>query len=71
MSNESRIYEKTKSLSPIEKIHLVEKILSDLDRPDEQIAQIWLEEASRRWSAYQAGDVETKSHQEVMNKYSR
>jgi hypothetical protein len=35
MDSEAAIYEKTKQLSPLEKVHLVEKILSDLDKPDE------------------------------------
>lgn len=69
VSNAVAIYEKTKGLSSVEKIHLVERLLSDLDRPDDSIAEIWMRESKKRWDAYCQGKVVARDHEEVMNKY--
>ena len=71
VSNEVAIYEETRSLSSIEKIHLVEMVLSDLDKPDQSITEIWAQESKKRWDAYCQGKVVARDHEEVMNKYLR
>ena len=38
----------------VEKLRLVDEILTDLDKPDPEIDRIWAEEVSKRWTAYQA-----------------
>lgn len=58
-----------KSLPDIEKLRLVDAILSDLARPDPEIDRIWAEEARKRWNACRAGRLGTVSYQEVMSKY--
>jgi putative addiction module component (TIGR02574 family) len=57
------------TLSDMEKLRLVDEILSDLDKPDPEIDRIWAEEARKRWSAYKAGHIPSVSYQEVMEKY--
>jgi len=57
------------TLSDVEKLHLVDEILSDLDKPDPEIDRIWAEEARKRWTAYKAGHIPSVSYQEVMEKY--
>jgi putative addiction module component (TIGR02574 family) len=57
------------ALSDVEKLRLVDEILSDLDRPDPEIDRIWAEEARRRWIAYKAGHIPSVSYQDVMEKY--
>jgi putative addiction module component (TIGR02574 family) len=57
------------SLPDIEKLQLVDAILTDLDKPDTEIDRIWAEEARKRWTAYKAGRIPTVSYQEVMNKH--
>ncbi len=59
------------SLSDIEKLQLVDVILTDLDKPDPEIDRVWVEEARKRWAAYKAGRIPTVSYQEVMNRYRR
>jgi hypothetical protein len=58
-----------KSLQPLEKLRLAELLLADLDTPDPEIDAIWLDEAQRRWQAYQAGELRTVSYDDVMQKY--
>lgn len=46
---------KTLKLNPIDKIHLVEKILESLDKPDPAIEQAWAEESEKRYKRYKKG----------------
>jgi putative addiction module component (TIGR02574 family) len=59
------------SLSDMEKLQIVDAILTDLDRPDPEIDRIWAEEARKRWTAYKEGRIPAVSYQEVMDKYRR
>ncbi len=58
-------------LSPIEKAHLVDCLLSSLDKPDEAIDNLWREEVKKRLEAYQAGKLTTVSLQQVLSKYQQ
>jgi hypothetical protein len=57
------------SLPDIEKLRLVDAILTDLDRLDPEIDRIWAEEARKRWAAYKDGRIATASYKEVMDKH--
>jgi len=59
------------SLSDIEKLQIVDAILTDLDKPDPAMDRIWAEEARKRWTAYKEGRIPTVSYQEVMDKHRR
>ena len=58
-------------LPDIEKLRLVDTILTDLDKPDAEIDRVWAEEARKRWAAYKAGKVPTVSYESVMGKHRR
>jgi putative addiction module component (TIGR02574 family) len=58
-------------LTDVEKLRLVDEILSDLNKPDPEIDHIWAEEARKRWTAYKAGHIQSVSYQEVMDKDRR
>jgi hypothetical protein len=60
-----------KSWPELEKVRLVNAILSDLDRPDPDIDRIWAEEARKRWAAYKSGLLPTVAYEDVMAKYRR
>jgi hypothetical protein len=60
-----------KSLPDEEKLKVLDALLTELDRRDSEVDQIWVREARKRWSAYKAGEVATVSYQELMDKYSR
>lgn len=59
------------SLPDVEKLRLVDTILTDLDKPDPEMDRIWAEEARKRWAAYKAGRIPTVSYQEVMDRHRR
>ena len=66
-----KIAKEIHSLSDIEKLQIVDSILTDLDRPDPAMGRIWAEEARKRWAAYKEGRIPTVSYQEVMDKHRR
>jgi Putative addiction module component. len=59
------------SLTDVEKLHIVDVILKDLDRPDPEIDRIWADEARKRWNAYKSGKIQSVSYQDVMGRYKR
>jgi putative addiction module component (TIGR02574 family) len=52
-------------LPDVEKLRLVDAILTDLDKPDPEIDKVWAEEARKRWAEYKAGKVPTVSYEAV------
>ncbi|MEE4354910.1 MAG: addiction module protein [Desulfococcaceae bacterium] len=56
-------------LSDIEKLQVIDILLTNLDNPDPEIDKFWAEESRNRWIAYKEGNAETVSYSEVMSKY--
>jgi putative addiction module component (TIGR02574 family) len=69
--NVDDITEEIRKLPDVEKLRLVDTILSDLDKPDPEIDRVWAEEARKRCAAYKAGKVPTVSYEAVMAKHRR
>jgi putative addiction module component (TIGR02574 family) len=69
MPNYQELYQQANQLPPLEKLHLAELLLADLDTPDPEIDVIWRDEAQKRWQAYHAGELKTVSYDTVMQKY--
>lgn len=44
-------------LSPLKRIHIVEKILQSLDTPDPQIERAWAKESDKRLKSYKNGSA--------------
>ncbi|MCX5885457.1 MAG: addiction module protein [Proteobacteria bacterium] len=66
-----RLVSEIHTLSDVEKLRLLDAILTDLDKPDPELDRIWAEEARKRWNAYKAGRIPSVSYQDVMDKYHR
>jgi putative addiction module component (TIGR02574 family) len=66
-----KIAQEIRELPDVEKLRLVDAILTDLDKPDPEIDRVWAEEARKRWAAYKAGKVPTVSYESVMTKHRR
>ena len=60
-----------RALPDEEKLRVLEALLTDLNRPDDEIDQVWAVEARKRWVSYKAGRLTTVSYEEVMNKFNR
>jgi len=50
---------------------IVEKLLISLDNPDPSIDAVWAKEADARIEAYERGELETVSAEEVFRKYNQ
>ena len=69
MFNSEELYQQANQLPPLEKLHLAELLLADLDTPNPEIDAIWHDDAQKRWQAYQAGELKTVGYDAVMQKY--
>ena len=69
--NFDEITEEIRKLPDVEKLRLVDTILSDLEKPDPEIDRVWADEARKRWSTYKAGKVPTVSSESVMATHRR
>jgi putative addiction module component (TIGR02574 family) len=70
-TNADKLASEIRNLPDVEKLRLVDAILTDLDKPDPEIDGIWADEARKRWAAYKAGRIPTVSYEEVMAKHRR
>jgi putative addiction module component (TIGR02574 family) len=64
-----RLESEIRALSDLDKLRLVDAILTDLDKPDPELDRIWVEEARKRLAAYKAGRIPSVSYQDVMKKH--
>ena len=60
-----------RALPDEEKLRVLDAILTDLDKPDQEIDKVWAEEARKRWDKYKGGRLQTVSYEELMHKYNR
>lgn len=54
-----------RALPDEEKLRVLDAILTDLDKPDQEIDQVWAEEARKRWRSYKAGHLQTVSYEDL------
>ena len=68
----NKVFEEALSLPSDERVSLVEKLLTSLNLPiQEEIDRLWVEEAERRLSQIERGDVELIPGDEVFAKIRR
>jgi putative addiction module component (TIGR02574 family) len=65
------IFAQALALSPLDRAALVEKLLASLDQPDSAIDKLWAKEAEDRIDAYEVGEMEAISAEEVFKKYEK
>lgn len=64
-----KILEEIKSLSPIERVELIDKIYQTFDPEiDQEVEKAWVEESERRISEYKKGTIKTVSAEEVFSR---
>jgi putative addiction module component (TIGR02574 family) len=66
-----KLAQEIRDLTDVEKLRLIDVILTDLDKPDPEIDRVWAEEARKRWAAYKAGKIPTVTYESVMAKHRR
>jgi len=71
MSVVEEIFLDVSSLKSLDKLQLVEKILTSLNPIDKNIETIWANEAEDRLEAYDQGLLNTISAKDVFEKYQK
>lgn len=66
-----KLVSEIRALPDEEKLRILDAILTDLDKPDDDIDHVWAVEARKRWDSYKAGRLGTVSYEELMSKYNR
>jgi putative addiction module component (TIGR02574 family) len=66
-----KLVSEIQALPAEEKLRVLDAILTDLDKSDSEIDEVWAVEARKRWALYKAGQLQTVSYEELMNKYKR
>jgi putative addiction module component (TIGR02574 family) len=65
----NEILKEALSLKPSQKAELIDKLLSSLDVPDQEIDKLWAEEAEDRIEAYEQGKIKALTLEKVLEKY--
>lgn len=69
MSTADKIFNEASALSPIEKAWLIDKLISDLDKSDPEINEMWVKEAEDRIDAYEQGKMKSITLEKLLRKY--
>ena len=70
MSNIANIIlDQALGLSPVERADVAERLLFSLDSPDSDMDRLWAKEADLRIEAYEKGNLEKVSAEDVFAKY--
>lgn len=69
MSEKEKVLAKALKMSPVERAEIVDQLIQSLDKPDKEIDELWKKEAEDRINAFEAGDLQTVTLREVVEKY--
>jgi putative addiction module component (TIGR02574 family) len=69
MADPNRILKEALTLKPCEKAELIDKLLLSLDKPDEDIEELWAKEVESRIDAYEQGKIKAVPLEEILKKY--
>lgn len=69
MATKDSIFQEASTLNPSEKAQLIDKLISTLDKPDNEIDELWVKEAEDRIDAYDQGKIKAISLEKVLQKY--
>lgn len=70
MSNPKKIYKEASALNPLQQAKLIDKLISNLDKPDKENDELWAKEVENRIDAYEQGKIKSVSLKEVLAKYN-
>jgi putative addiction module component (TIGR02574 family) len=66
-----KLVSEIRALPEEEQLRVLDALLTELDKPDDEIDRVWAVEARKRWNSYKAGQLRTVSYEELMSKYNR
>ncbi len=69
MSRTDHILKEALMLKPAEKAQLIDRLIFSLDKPDNELDELWAKEAENRIDAYDQGKLKSVSLENVLQKY--
>jgi len=69
MATTNKVLKDALTLRPAEKVELIDKLLSSLDKPDAELEVAWAKEAESRIDAYERGAIKAISLERVLERY--
>jgi len=69
MDSAEKIFSEAINLRPAERLQLIEMLAKSLDKPNEEIEQLWAKESEERYSALSQGKVKTIPLDKIIRKY--
>jgi len=69
VKNKDNLAQVIRDLTDVEKLRLIDVLLTDLDKPDPEIDRVWADETRKRWAAYKAGKIRTVTYESVIGKH--
>lgn len=69
MTTADRLFNEALALSLLEKARLIDKLISDLDKSDPEINELWVKEAEERIDAYEQGKIKAISLEKLLKKH--
>jgi len=66
-----QILEEAKRLKPIERAELLEQLFATFEPADPSIDAAWGAEVEERLAAYRAGEIESRSFEDVVDRINR
>ncbi|MBN2012607.1 addiction module protein [candidate division KSB1 bacterium] len=69
MSTYENLLENALKLKPIDRAHLIEGLMTSMEKSDPEIEALWDQESLKRYNAYKQKRIEAKDLDEVLRKY--
>ena len=61
----NELLEQALTLNVNERTKLIDELFKSIDKPDEEIDQIWADEADKRLQAYRKGEIKTVPMEDI------
>ncbi len=69
MATAADIVKQIEQFAPVDRVKIIDAVIRDTIKPDNEIEKIWVREAEVRWDAFVRGDIKPASYTEVIEKY--
>lgn len=69
MATPEEILKEAITLQPSDQARLIDHLILNLDKPDQELDKRWAEEAESRLDAYKRGSLKAVTLDEVLSKY--
>ena len=69
MTTATDIIRQIEQFAPVDRVKIIDAVIRDTIKPDNEIEKIWIREAEVRWNTFVRGDIKSVPYTEVMEKY--